>query len=84
MITGNNPNENWWLTGWNPKAQGLTNKDLVMTGTLDFSNATDSTLYNKLKATYEVGLDNPLLSEDMKSTWQFDDKKKKATFRWEY
>ena len=80
VITGNNPNENWWLTGWNPNKQGLTNKDLNMTGTLDFSQSKDPTLYDKLKDAYKEEKRNS--QSELKSDWIFDDKKKTATFRW--
>lgn len=84
VITGNNPNENWWLTGWNPNKQGLTNEDLIMIGTLDFSNSKDSTIYDKLKAEYENSKNNPRPNPIVKSNWEFDDKKKIAKFSWEY
>ena len=38
IIIGNNSNGNWWLTGWNPKVQGLTNENLTLKGVLDFSD----------------------------------------------
>ena len=84
VITGNNPNENWWLTGWNPNKQGLTNKDLNMTGTLDFSQSKDPTLYDKLKDTYESWDDDPNSQQIIKSEWEFDDRTGIAKFKWRY
>lgn len=80
IIIGNNSNENWWLTGWNPKVQGLTNKDLTMRGTLDFGQSKDIDLYDEFKKSYGVEKE----SEDtkIKSKWYFDDKTKTATFTW--
>lgn len=68
--------EQHWLPGWDPKVQGLTNKDLTMTGTLDFSNSTRPDLYDELKNTYY----NP--SVIVKSNWDFDDVNKIATLTW--
>ncbi|MBP3200156.1 MAG: DUF4474 domain-containing protein, partial [Lachnospiraceae bacterium] len=84
VITGNNPNENWWLTGWNPNKQGLTNEDLIMTGTLDFSQSKDKDLYNNLKNAYYSSLNDFDPTKKTKSKWEFDDKKKTAKFSWEY
>ncbi|MBP3200336.1 MAG: hypothetical protein J6M39_01605 [Lachnospiraceae bacterium] len=48
-LTGYDPNENWWLTGWNPSVQGLTDKDLKLTGTIDFSkNDKTREMYNNI------------------------------------
>ena len=76
--------DSWWLTGWNPNKQGLTNKDLNMTGTLDFSQSKDPTLYDKLKDTYEKSDNNSRSNSITKSVWEFDDKKKIAKFSWRY
>ena len=41
--------DSWWLTGWNPKVQGLANNNLTLTGVLDFSdNAKSREIYKKL------------------------------------
>ena len=53
-----------------------------MTGTLDFSNATDPSLYDKLKDAYKEERRNN--QTELKSEWTFDDKKRKSTFRWVY
>ena len=51
-----------------------------MTGTLDFSQSKDPTLYDKLKDAYKEEKRNS--QSELKSDWIFDDKKKTATFRW--
>lgn len=74
--------EQHWLPGWDPKVQGKTNKDLTMTGVLDFSKSTKSDLYDELKNTYNNTKTNFYANERTKSDWYFDDKKKVTTFKW--
>ena len=72
--------EQHWLPGWDPKVQGLTNKDLTMTGTIDFSNSTRLDLYDELKNSVEYEKDKPL--SNVKSNWDFNDNTMTATFTW--
>ena len=48
----------WWMTGWNPYVQGLSDKNLMLTGTIDFSrNNKTKKMYNRLKETFESQYD---------------------------
>lgn len=80
VVNRSTPSEEWWMTGWNPYVQGLGNKDLDMTGTLDFSNSKDPNMYYSLKETYRSISENKKRS--VKSIWTFDDDTQTATFRW--
>ena len=55
-----------------------------MTGTLDFSQSKDPTLYDKLKDAYEGSDNNSRSSSITKSVWEFDDRSRIARFKWEY
>ena len=36
VVNRSTPSKEWWITGWNPYVQGLSNKNLQLTGTIDF------------------------------------------------
>ncbi len=72
-ILGTDPNTNWWLTGWNPNAQGLTDEDLTVTGVLDFSKD-DRTqkMYDDLIKTAQTETDSkiePMGNHKIRIVW---------------
>ena len=68
------PDENnWWCTGFNPAYEDYNVKDLISTGTIDFSQHTY--MWESFKESCK---------ERNKDMWKFDDKNYIAQYRWVY
>ena len=54
-VVNRGESEEWWMTGWNPYVQGLSDEDLTLTGTIDFSKSNKTrNMYESLKQTYII------------------------------